>query len=195
MKHCHIKEPICYGRNLACYALRKPLEVLLSAAEGFFSFLSGALRLAAGVLRAVQFAFESAHTILNLAGKALESGKQLLHGAIKIFEAVVDFGLTNLLTINHVSLEASLATASQSRFAAAVDMTVLGASIDWRGELYLPNPANLIADIMKRIGGGFVGKKKRATTKVNKVMRLVNYYVIMLTIQMRTFATYISLQL
>ena len=175
MKHCHFDEPICAGRNLVCYALRAPFEVLLGAAEVFLSVLSAALRLAAGVLRAVQFALKSANIILDLAGNALQLGKQLLKEAINVFEAVLTFGLDNLLSINSVSVEAPLATATKARFAAAVDMTILGIKVNWGGEIYLPNPANLISDIMKRIGRVFTGKKKRSNIKVSKVLRLVKW--------------------
>lgn len=175
VKHCHFDEPICAGRNLLCYGLRAPFEILLAAAEGLLSALSAALRLAAGVLRAVQFALKSANIILDLAGNALQLGKQLLKEAINVFEAIVTFGLSNLLSINSVSVKAPLATASKARFAAAVDMTVLGNRVNWEAEISLPNPANLISDIMKRIGGVFTGKKKRSTIKANKVLRLVNW--------------------
>ena len=175
VKHCHFDEPICAGRNLFCYGLRAPFELLLGAAEVLLSALSAALRLAAGVLRAVQFALKGANIILDLAGNALQLGKQLLKEAINVFEAVVTFGLNNLLSINSVSVEAPLATATKARFAAAVDMTVLGNRVKWGGEIYLPNPANLISDIMKIIRKRvFSGKKKRSNIKVSKVLRLVN---------------------
>jgi len=183
VKHCHFDEPICAGHNLWCYGLRAPFGKLLAAAEGFLSVLSAALRLAAGVLRAVQFAFKSANIIFDLAGNALQLGKQFLKEAINVYEAVATFGLSNLLNINNASVEAPLATATKSRFAAAVDMTVLGNRVNWEGEISLPNPANLISDIMKRIGGVFTGKKKRSNIKVSKVLRLVKW---------STFAKYIQ---
>ena len=195
-RYCHIDEPICAGRNLFCYGLRAPLEALLAGVRAVLSGLSAALRLAAGVLRGVQFALKNANIVFDLAGNALNSGKKLLKEAINVFEAVVNFGLSNLLTINHVSVKASLATASKARFDANVDMTVLGASIKWKDEIYLPNPANLISDIMKRIRGVLpIGKKKRAATKVNKVVRLANFTLTLYCLKtIGTLHVYVDLQ-
>ena len=176
--------------------MRAPLEALLAGVRAVLSVLSAALRLAAGVLRAVQFALKNANIIFDLAGNALDLSKNLLKEAINVFEAVVNFGLSNLLTINHVSVKASLATASKARFGANVDMTVLGASIKWKDEIHLPNPANLISDIMKRIRGVLpIGKKKRAATKVNKVVRLVNFTLTLYCLKtIGTLHVYVDLQ-
>ena len=138
--------------------------MLLRGAEATLRGFEGLLSAARSALQGAQSLLQSASSGLDKAKAALEKAKSALGSVLNVVAAILQFGIDNLFRIHSVTLEGMLNAVGGGRFAASIDMTIIGNRITAKMELTLSNPTKLIDYAVNYIKSRF-GRKKRSSLK------------------------------
>ena len=169
VKTCHrsINDPTCETANAGCRALKAPWETLLRAAEATLRGFERALSEGRGALRGAESLLRTATSGLNEAKADLERAKSRLGDKLNVVTAIVQRGLNNLLEIHSATLEGMLDVVGGGKFAASIDMTIIGKRVQHRLALTLSNPTELVDYAVNYIKSRFrVGRKRRSGLEV-----------------------------
>ena len=169
VKTCHrrVTDPACETANAGCRALKAPWEALLKVAEASLRGFERALSEGRGALRGAESLLRSSTSQLNDAKADLGRAKSRLGNNLNVVTAIVQRGLDNLLEIHSATLEGMLDVVRGGKFAASIDMTIIGKRIERKLTLTLSSPTELIDYAVNYIKSSFlVGRKRRSGLEI-----------------------------
>jgi hypothetical protein len=163
-KYCRgsASDPVCTAANAACWALKKPWELLLAPAQESLRQFQNLLAGAEAVLRGAESVFRSASSGLDRAKEALDKAEAALGSVLNVVSAIAHWGLDNLFRIHSTALKASLNLAKGGNFGASIDATIIGNRVRINLQMRLASPTSLINYAVDYIKRNFrLGRKKR----------------------------------
>ena len=125
-----ITDPVCLGRNAACYALKKPLDFALTAAIRIVDKSKVALDVAKGALSVAKGIVNAAKRSLNVAIAFLERVKRTYRIGVNAISALTRFTLTKIINIRKMYFRVGLRLANGGKFQCRVEGVLLGRSIN-----------------------------------------------------------------
>ena len=155
-----VKNAVCIAANAACWALKKPLDVILKAAIFVVDKSKGVLDVAKVALTLAQGVLHTAKLALNAANAALEGVKVLYKVGATALTALVDFAFTKLINIREIYFRRALSVANIFEFDCRVKGVLLGANMDIRVKFNVRDVLSLIGVIADRAISGlskFIG--------------------------------------
>ena len=151
---------MCLAANAACWALKKPLDLILKAAivvvdksKIIVEAAKVALTLAQGVLQTVKEG-------LNAANLALEGIKKAYKIGVSAIAALVDFTLTKVINITEIYFRRALSVANIFEFDCRVKGVLFGKNLDISVKFNIRDTLSLIKNIAERAISGlsnFIG--------------------------------------
>ena len=123
-----VTDPTCLAANAGCYALKKPIEAALVAAEETVKAASKALDGAKAALIPLRAAVTAARGVLTAAEAALRGVEAAQAVGLRAFNDIARLGLNGLVSIREIRFNARLDVAAGGSFSGSVRAVFLGAA-------------------------------------------------------------------
>ena len=151
-----ISDPICEAENVACEALKAPIQVALAAARELVESTGDTLQVANYGLAFAEAALTVAEEGVNAAQDFLDGIESTYAVGLKVAESIAEVGLNGLVDIREISFDVGLDVASGGAFFASVRAVFAGAAeVTISLDINLYDITSMVKDLADRIGDGF----------------------------------------
>jgi len=118
------------SKNAACYLLKKPLDLVLTAEIKVVDKSRVLLDAAKGALSVAQGVVNAAKRSLDLAIGFLEGVKKAYHTGVNAMSALANFALTKIINIREMYFKAGLSVANGGVFHCRIRGVLMGKSVN-----------------------------------------------------------------
>ena len=125
-----VTDPACTAKNAACYLLKKPLDLVLTAAIKVVDKSRVLLDAAKGALSVAQGVVNAAKRSLDLAIGFLEGVKKAYRTGVNAMSALANFALTKIINIREMYFKAGLSVANGGVFHCRIRGVLMGKSVN-----------------------------------------------------------------
>ena len=155
-----ITNPVCLAANAGCWALKKPLDLILQGARVVVDKSRHILDVAKGALSIAQGALRGVQKLLDVAKAALEGIKIAYRVGVNALSALANFVLTQIVNIREMYFKVALGAASGGEFACRIKGVLMGQNLDINLQFNTRNIWSLVKSLAERAMSGlskFIG--------------------------------------
>ena len=157
-------DPLCLAANVACEALKKPIESSLRGAEAVISGLESGFNKAQVVLQDAQAGVNRAQNVLNNANDDLGRIRARYGSDLDISDSIRSYTISGIVKVVAVTFDVELMGLTRESFVSAdIRMTTccIG-SFATRLRLPISNPQAIASELVNRYKVQFARRKKRS---------------------------------